>query len=62
MRKVDKSKKSNTRCCNCKFWDGELSDSGFCKLYGKNKNYWNRCKNFNWSEDIEDKNNGEIRE
>jgi hypothetical protein len=27
-------------------------------LHEKNKNYWNRCKNFKWSEDIEDKNDG----
>lgn len=58
MRRVDKSKKSNTRCSNCEFWDRELSDSGFCKLHEKNKKYWNRCKNFKWSEDIEDKNDG----
>lgn len=56
MRRVDKSKKTNTRCSNCEFWDGELSDSGFCKLHEKNKNYWNRCKSFKLSKDIEDKN------
>jgi hypothetical protein len=27
-------------------------------LHEKSKNYWNCCKSFEWSEDIEDKNNG----
>lgn len=58
MRKVNKSKKSNIRCINCKFFGKRVIDSGFCKLNEKNKNYWNCCKSFKWSEDIEDKNDG----
>ena len=41
-RKVDKSKKSNIKCKHCAHYP-------FCVLTGENKkNYWNRCKQFEW--------------
>lgn len=50
MKLVDKSKKSNRRCCNCAHWSGGSSDEGMLCLYrNETKNYWNCCKNFEWS-------------
>ena len=45
-RKVDKTKKSNIKCEHCEAWD---KDSGWCCIQGKEKNYWNRCKDFIWN-------------
>ena len=42
-RKVDKSKKSNIKCEHCEAYD---KDSGWCCIQEKEKNYWNRCKDF----------------
>ena len=44
-RKVDKSKKSNIKCEHCEAYD---KDSGWCCIQEKEKNYWNRCKDFIW--------------
>lgn len=50
MKLIDKSKKSNRRCCNCAHWSGGSSDEGMLCLYrNETKNYWNCCKNFEWS-------------
>ena len=45
-RKVDKSKKSNIKCEHCEAYD---KDSGWCCIQEKEKNYWNRCKDFIWN-------------
>lgn len=51
MRKLDKSKKSNTKCEHCKY----MIEAGFhgekpylCDLNSSPINYWNKCKNFEW--------------
>lgn len=48
MRKVDRSKKSNIKCEHCKFWNKEAM---ICLRHNIPKNYWNRCKDFEWKED-----------
>ena len=53
-RQIDKTKKSNIKCEHCKYWkdkDGSW-DVKKCELIGKTKNYYNRCKSFEWREDI----------
>lgn len=44
MRLIDKSKKSNIKCENCRHFVAN------CKrvLNGQFKDYWNRCKQFDW--------------
>ena len=58
-RPIDKTKKSNIKCVNCQFWC-EWSYYGkdkthYCKNeksqhYDRQRNYWNRCKQFEWAE------------
>lgn len=47
QRPIDRSKKSNIKCEHCSHWSGWLSEK--CKLSGDVKQYYQRCKNFNWS-------------
>lgn len=59
-RPVDKTKKSNIKCEHCKYYNCEKLVSVFvlnhieskyvCDLTEKPKDYWNRCKNFEWSD------------
>lgn len=52
-RKVDKTKKSNIKCEHCEAWDFDDEENrGWCCIIEKEKNYWNRCKNFIWKHDI----------
>lgn len=54
-RRVDKTKKSNIKCEHCEQFGmpkKNTYDDTFCKLTGQPKKYWNRCKQFNWAEDI----------
>ena len=44
---IDKSKKSNIKCEHCNNWDRKHC---ICTLTNENKNYWNRCKSFEWAE------------
>ena len=44
---LDKTKKSNIKCEHCKNWEKAAFDC-YCTLNGKSKNYWNRCKQFDW--------------
>ena len=46
MRKVDITKKSNIKCEHCKNYNGRLV--GKCRLTEEKKNYYNRCKDFDW--------------
>lgn len=51
---VDTTKKSNIKCEHCLFADkphGRYS-SYWCSLQEKEKNYWNRCKLFQWDINI----------
>lgn len=47
-RPVDKTKKSNIKCEHCKYYQKSNFDS-YCTLNGISKNYWNRCKSFEWT-------------
>lgn len=47
MRPIDKSKKSNIKCEHCKNFSGGCK----CLLNGEFRNYWNRCKKFEWRKD-----------
>lgn len=48
-RPVDPTKYSNRKCEHCEFWGGW--DNPICKLSKKQKEYYNRCKNFIWRKD-----------
>lgn len=53
-RPIDKSKKSNIKCEHCEHFDkpnGNMYENCSCKKSGKPKNYWNRCKEFEWCKD-----------
>ena len=52
-RKIDKTKKSNIKCEHCKHFDCPIDEHSFCMLKEENKNYWNRCKDFEWSKDFD---------
>lgn len=51
-RPIDKTKKSNIKCEHCKHWHKDMNNSGQCKceITNEYKNYWNRCKQFEWKE------------
>lgn len=51
-RPLDKSKKSNIKCEHCLFYDKptQYGEKPWCCLHETEKNYWNRCKDFKWSE------------
>lgn len=55
---IDKSKKSNIKCEHCKWWclcftysEGvdKCCTNSHSEHYAKRRNYWNRCKQFEWS-------------
>ena len=53
-RPVDKTKKSNIKCEHCEHWNHVKSWDCFCEKDRSHKaNYWNRCKEFEWSTDNE---------
>ena len=57
-RTVDKTKKSNIKCQHCDNW--RCHDYiAYCALTGSKTNYWNRCKHFEWTTDIDYKENTE---
>lgn len=57
VKPIDKSKKSNKRCINCEFWDKATvlpmkfydDPDRNCDKSGKDINYWNCCKMFQWN-------------
>lgn len=65
VHKIDRSKKSNRRCANCKHWTGvytklpvgqwswQTQTGVMCPVVNKQKQYWNCCKNFEWNPDKE---------
>lgn len=63
-RKIDKTKKANIKCEHCRYacnYQYECRDGVFdtwCRLKDKPKHYWNRCKDFNWSEEFDYKEKG----
>ena len=72
-RPIDRTKKSNRRCGNCKFWKdvgrkdrGEYRPKCFNKstrYYDCRRDYYNICKCFEWSEDktyLDNMNKGEL--
>lgn len=48
---IDKSKKSNRRCCNCEYRpEGMNYDwSTYCEIGDKQVAYWNCCHLFVWT-------------
>ncbi len=46
MRPVNRNNKKNIYCFHCQHWTGWIHET--CRLNGKKKNYWNRCKGFEW--------------
>ena len=57
MRKLDISKKSNTRCEHCKHYNmydksksKHSSPLGLCILKNKEYKYWHRCSKFIWKD------------
>lgn len=56
-RKLDKAKKSNKKCEHCKHWGNDYScgnvyvcTCGESQFFFQKRNYWNRCKCFEWEE------------
>jgi hypothetical protein len=52
---INRENKTNIRCKNCKHFDKRYNMSTFtlleyCYLTKDEKNYWNRCKKFEWKE------------
>ena len=55
---IDKSKKSNRRCQNCRSWKGDYIPNNLyptaqrpCIISGIGKYYYNCCKKFGWSDE-----------
>lgn len=65
-RPVDKTKKSNIKCEHCKYWGciepviasmlgeevSEKCNNDRAESYSKPTHYYNRCKGFEWKENI----------
>lgn len=51
-RQVDKTKKANIKCEHCKYGKTDAERNYFCTLKKEKKNYWNRCKDFEWKEEV----------
>ena len=54
MRTVDKSKKSNIKCEHCGNWTGWQRST--CSLDGSEKQYYQCCPHFRWSDNEQYKN------
>lgn len=60
---IDKTKKCNRRCCNCRHYDERVKNPArrswaehvfLCPAAGnKEIDYWNCCKKFDWRSDRE---------
>jgi len=48
FKKLDATKKSNIKCTNCKHWKANSNGEMICFITKEPKNYWNRCKGFQW--------------
>lgn len=48
---IDKTKKSNRRCCNCEHYpsDNTVYIEVQCRANKRKVNYWNCCYQFEWS-------------
>lgn len=47
-RPIDITKKSNIRCCNCKWAEKDKELGYYCRIHQMPKRYWNRCAYFDW--------------
>lgn len=66
IRILDKTKKCNRRCSSCQHWisfkDSTIGNpKNYCSNpnsihYNQLRDYWHVCKEFNWAENIIDKN------
>lgn len=52
MRTIDPTKRSNKKCDHCSHWIHGDDVIPCCGLSNEAKDYYNRCKNFAWREDI----------
>lgn len=54
MKQLDKNKKTNIKCEHCEYF-GLLNEgtAQTCRKTQEKKNYWNRCKEFEWSKRYE---------
>lgn len=57
-RPINRSKKSNIKCEHCENWilPQGIPHSAWdyiCRLSGEPKNYWSKCKKFEWRKDRE---------
>ena len=54
MKPVDKTKKSNIKCEHCKHFIKTpkyfMPEVYMCGITGEDKNYYNRCKHFEWAD------------
>jgi DTW domain-containing protein YfiP len=51
---LDKTKKSNIKCEHCRFWRNHCyCKNTTSKHYEAQRNYWNRCKQFEWKDGAE---------
>ena len=51
-RQIDKTKKSNIKCEHCRYADVNEQRDYWCSLHETPKNYWNRCKEFEWKDGL----------
>lgn len=51
LKPIDKSKKSNRRCCNCEYYPNKADYfvPNPCEKKSRLVNYWNCCESFTWS-------------
>lgn len=52
---INKQSKHNIKCEHCQYWSGykdNLWERAHCKLSGEKKYYYNRCKQFQWNENL----------
>lgn len=50
-RPIDQTKKSNIKCEHCKFWyNHDCCKNTNSEHFDTQRNYWNRCKQFEWRE------------
>lgn len=51
-RPIDKSNKKNIYCDHCEhFSQYGTKNIYYCKQCGEMRDYWNRCKQFEWKKD-----------
>ena len=59
IRTVDTTKKSNIKCEHCRYWPKGFMRNGLCRCSKKEKYtyYYQRCKDFDWTDEIKEQTN-----